>query len=1013
MINGAESLGGPAPDSWFGRMDKVVSFGVPLVLLVSTFLVYAISERRPWLATAGSAVFQYMVVLAVVLLFLSPHPKLASEWFIRVLQSVSLGMTFYGFAWWATRDRIQAPVLADNAEQSVVVPKVKWLSQIEMHTLINGLLISSMAILVYVRFFAFPDQHAAWINSVGRLLGVSAWILYAGLALVVWREKLSHQHSTSNWMWLTGWMGFILVAMVAAIVDYNLERQQSSTTWSAFNILAAGTVLVTALQASVMIFLRNWKLTEPRQAIPLDANAPTASESSALMLPLFLSSAVALTFGVRGALGNNVSFSFYLTLIGCVAALLFIAGLFLRRAVPTIIAAAVALVATGLLVTESPATFSPNEPVWLNLSSIILLTMTLLILGFYLYRKRWHFEPIRRSFLTLSNIVILLVPIWILIGAFIQVICDAMNSKDSTLVNPMGITLMVMMLFVLLVSLWNDRRRFWVIASCLTTLAIVIVCVSGFVSNDNARAVAILFACSMTIAAWGIAWAGRAGYVRTLKKLSTPRLVAWQVSLRRQLPIYSLVLIALLLVVSCVAILSVEERLLRYLVAASPLAMALGVGCLSDPQRRRWLQLCCIALITLGCLFVGWADLTPDQIFQRSGLSVLVRSLLVLAGAVFVFGGLITRWVRAGDSWIKSLREAAAAICGWAILCLGLLITGEGFEFQEGVGCGLTLVESVSAAAVTVGMIIGLISIAVRPEHDPFSFSLQGRQLYVYLAQLVAAGLVVHLYLSMPWLFQIGIKEYWPYIAMAICFGGVGLAHVLQQRNLNVLGQPLFTTAAILPVLTAAGIFAIDSKADGPLVMLTVGMAYLLISYMHRSPVSGAASILFGNLALWMFYNERFPQFSFFDHPQLWLIPPAVSVLIAGQLNRKSLSNAQLAMLRYICVAVIYVSSTSEIFISGLGDKLWPPMVLAALSVAGIMAGILLQVRSFLYLGSLFLLMAMITMVAHAHQRLDHVWPWWAFGITLGVAILVMFGLFEKKKNEMKAFAGRLREWEV
>jgi hypothetical protein len=162
-----------------------------------------------------------------------------------------------------------------------------------------------------------------------------------------------------------------------------------------------------------------------------------------------------------------------------------------------------------------------------------------------------------------------------------------------------------------------------------------------------------------------------------------------------------------------------------------------------------------------------------------------------------------------------------------------------------------------------------------------------------------------------------------------------------------------------------------------------------------------------------MFYDERFPQFSFFEHPQLWLIPPAISVLIAGQLNRKSLTTAQLAMLRYVCVAVIYVSSTSEIFISGLGDQLWPPMVLAALSVAGIMAGILLQVRSFLYLGCLFLLMAMITMVAHAHQRLDHVWPWWAFGITLGIAILVMFGLFEKKKNEMKEIAGRLKEWEV
>ena len=176
---------------------------------------------------------------------------------------------------------------------------------------------------------------------------------------------------------------------------------------------------------------------------------------------------------------------------------------------------------------------------------------------------------------------------------------------------------------------------------------------------------------------------------------------------------------------------------------------------------------------------------------------------------------------------------------------------------------------------------------------------------------------------------------------------------------------------------------------------------------------SGFAAVVFGNLALWIFYEADYVNISFFSHPQLWLIPPAVSVLIASQFYRKSISAAQLALVRYICVAVIYVSSTSEIFIHGLGDSLLPPMVLAFLSVVGIMSGIFLQIRSYLYLGSLFLLMAMITMVAHAHQRFDHVWPWWAFGITLGIGILVMFGLFEKKKKEMNAIAGRLKEWET
>jgi len=320
--------------------------------------------------------------------------------------------------------------------------------------------------------------------------------------------------------------------------------------------------------------------------------------------------------------------------------------------------------------------------------------------------------------------------------------------------------------------------------------------------------------------------------------------------------------------------------------------------------------------------------------------------------------------------------------------------------------------EAIAVTAVVFGMIVGLILIAVLPKNDPFSLSIAGRMGYVYAAQLVAAMMVAHLYLTMPNLFAFGIKDYWPYIAMVLCFGGVGVAQVLEKRQLTVLGQPLFNSAAILPLAVAVCIWGVDSKADVSLVMLTVGLAYLMISYTHRSILSGAAAIIFGNFALWLFY-DKFDGFAFVEHPQLWLIPPALSVLVAAQLSRNSLTREQLALVRYICVTVIYLSSTSEIFISGMGQKLWPPMVLAVLAVGGIMAGIMIHVRAYLYLGSAFLLLAMISMVSHAQQKLEHVWPWWAFGIGMGVAILVMFGLFEKRKKDMKQIVGRLSEWDL
>ena len=37
-----------------------------------------------------------------------------------------------------------------------------------------------------------------------------------------------------------------------------------------------------------------------------------------------------------------------------------------------------------------------------------------------------------------------------------------------------------------------------------------------------------------------------------------------------------------------------------------------------------------------------------------------------------------------------------------------------------------------------------------------------------------------------------------------------------------------------------------------------------------------------------------------------------------------------------------------------------------------------------------------IRLVVSTVAELEHVWPWWVFGISMGVAILFLFGIFEK-----------------
>ena len=684
-----------------------------------------------------------------------------------------------------------------------------------------------------------------------------------------------------------------------------------------------------------------------------------------------------------------------------------------QSAIISFIAAAVTTLAAILLVNVDPSGwFTGSQPYYANVLAIALVLLALVWSGFYVYRRLAKDKEVRRSYVWMPNLVLLFSSIWVLLGGIAQWIIETGGGPTaSSLDNICGAGAIAGPALLSTLHTWNDRRRFQVISLCLWLAGVVIFALSILVSDDGMRNASILMGLGLVVTVCGLVWVNRGTYFALAGKLHAPALVRLERSMYRQLPFVGLLLGAIVLICAFLSSQFVDERAERYLFAMSPFAAAVGLGCMSDKGRRRWLQLVTLSLVTPGAIIVAWADLSPSDI-RNEPLRLFVRALLVLAGAMFVYGGLVSRWVRESDSWLKSLREMTVATCVLALPCLAIVIWQEVLQFQPDIGCGMPMTEAVAVTAVVLGMIAGLIVIAVLPKNDPFSLSLNGRMAYVYVAQLVAAMLVVHLYLTMPWLFQFGIKDYWPYIAMVLCFGGVGVAQVLEKRDLTVLGQPLFNTAAVLPVVVAASIWAIDSKADASLVMLTVGMAYLMISYTHNSILSGAAAIVFGNLALWLFY-DKFDGFAFFEHPQLWLIPPALSALVAAQISKSSFTRQQLAMIRYICVTVIYLSSTSEIFITGFGENLWPPMVLALLAVGGIMAGIMFQIRAYLYLGFVFLLMAMISMVSHAHQRFEHVWPWWAFGVGLGVAILVMFGLFEKRKNDMQAIAGRLKEWDL
>ena len=462
---------------------------------------------------------------------------------------------------------------------------------------------------------------------------------------------------------------------------------------------------------------------------------------------------------------------------------------------------------------------------------------------------------------------------------------------------------------------------------------------------------------------------------------------------------------------ACVAVLSFGTTALRMTSVASVALLVPGLAAMACSGRRELFQRVSLWFVAITAVEFLWAWMEPQPRFdfwlQRS-----IRALEALGATVFVLSVLVARLIPTPSDWRRAVSRGAMEVSSAAGLALVAVLLQEVLWFDPINGCPITGPQIALVAVALVGLAAALLAMALREGgaqisnlKSPFT-----PQFCVYAAEVVVGLLFLHLYLSMPELFRGYLQPYWPLVVMAIAFAGVGASELCQRAGLKVLSEPLQNSAALLPLIPALGFWVATSNTNYSTVLFIAGLVYVWLNLKRRSfwYVLGAA--LAGNAGLWSLWSEY--GFELFVRPQVWLIPPAVSVLAAAQWNRQRLTEAQLAAIRYPAITLIYVSSAGEMFLTGISHSFWLPVVLMVLSVGGVLAGIMLRVRSFLYLGASFLLLSMVSMVWHAADAINHTWPWWAFGIGLGLGVLTLFGLFERKRNEMLRLLGELKSWE-
>lgn len=444
-------------------------------------------------------------------------------------------------------------------------------------------------------------------------------------------------------------------------------------------------------------------------------------------------------------------------------------------------------------------------------------------------------------------------------------------------------------------------------------------------------------------------------------------------------------------------------------------AAVLVAGRCRGPWRFGWQQGTLALALALLCES-GFVWLLPQQApwLHRSVI------LMVAAVAMTLLSGMgLRRLLGESSDWAHAGRRLTPAFGCLAVIALGLVLVQEAYLFHPDDGAPMTSLAIAVVVAALLALATVCIAFAVRADWDPLGLSDQRRQAYVYAAELLAGLIGLHICLTMPWLFHGYIRQFWMLIVMAVAFVGAGLSEWFRRRGVPVLAKPLERTALLLPLAPAIGywvwLFGFTEDAvptrglmgPAPIVWFVVGLFYGFMSVTRRSITLGVLGAVAANVGLWTLWYRQ--EWYFHEHPQLWLIPVALAALVAEHLDRRRLNEAQRTAVRYVALAMIYISSTVE-FWTGL-DSVWLPLAAILLSLAGVLAGVLLRVRSFLFVGVTCLAVVIVRIIHYAAFERGHMWFLWTCCIVLGAAIFALFAFFEKRRNDVLAAVERLKDW--
>ncbi|HEY8751055.1 MAG TPA: hypothetical protein VIM11_23930 [Tepidisphaeraceae bacterium] len=1000
---------GPDPASFFARVGNAISYAVPLAIVAVTFLGHGIRERSPGWGFAATSTGNLAATLAYILTINAT----ADAWDVSntlvlvqlnvvVLTLFALG--WMSFRWWIFRGQTTPPA------PTLLTTQI-------------GIALMGVAILLAppAGWLLIAPTYTRGLSTIGSPLGWLAVI--SALGALAWRLR----RLTAAFAAVCGAALSLMLASTAAHWD--------KTNWLSYHVLMASALAATGATLGVGVWVARRRhgvalhavdgkppFPEGDQAIRLQYQRPDPAEGA---MP-------ATDVDTRGEpiqpmyLGWTAALSAWVVLLACRAMLtdpqrpwwstsctlllsVLWVGVSCWMVAPRLLYAGALLLnlAATFWWIEKPWVIGPNPLLDLVAINCVVLAaggLAALVLHFQIFQRERQLPsvalpPFHRFAAFVCTLVILLLAACSLGSAL-----HGSPAMGAALTTWLAAVATVALLVATLSDPDAGRAQKQLYAVGLEAVVIL-------VEQFHVPPSRIAWTYEMALAAFAlvstIVFSARRLIGILLEPLGLPRQreeksIAWFAWANTLLAIGVLYLAGQIDFTN-------QLTWLRVTAASAALIQLFALVIIARTDPTLDLRQITIFLTTWGCTMWAWSWMPLSSIspLDRMAIAFLI---FTLADAVSIAASLAhpsaeALWRRATAS-MTPLFTALWILCGVGMIGRGVFERINTSSVQLHTGLAWVVV-----ALFVVGAVATILLALRKNEADPFGLPVFRRSVYVYASEGLVLLALVQARLSLPWLFGGALSQYWPILIMGLAFAGVGVSELLRRRGVLVLSEPLLRSGVFMPILPVFAFFLAPSKIDYSTLLFLVGFFYAVVSTSRHSFGLGMLAAAAANGGLWALLHRQ-PELAFMVHPQLWLIPAAMSVLIAAQINRDHLSPPNLRFIRYACLMVVYVSSTADIFLNGVHDHPWLPMILIVLSVGGVLLGMAFRLRAFLFLGTAFLGISILTMIYSAVANLHWTWLWPVAGIALGAVIFAFFALFEKKKSEMLALVEGLKSWD-